>query len=235
MSIEAKLCISLLKLTQESTVLIEDVKIDSRLPRETLETLLQKLQNENIIYLKNETIEADTNSRLKLAVKAVTSGIDIETVSNMLRWQEFEEIATTALTNNNFQAQKNVHFKNATRKYEIDALGCKKPIVLCIDCKHWQHGITPSALKKIVEAQIERAKNLAETLPNPKLKMDCTTWTNAKFVPAVLSLLPSSFKFYNNVPIVPVLQLQDFLNQLPANLEQIRFIPKTYTRLMHDA
>ena len=68
----------------------------------------------------------------------------------------------------------------------------------------------------MVDAQSKRTQALADSLPNSKLNVECTKWSSAKFFPAVLSLMPSSFKFYDKVPIVPILQLQDFLNQLPV-------------------
>jgi hypothetical protein len=234
MSFECKMYISLLKLTVEGPALIKDVKNDSRLPTSIVEKLLQKLQNQNIIYLTSETVQAETTGRLQLAILAATAGYDIQTVSNLLCWQEFEELAATALRNNNFSVHKNLHFKGTGRRWEIDVVGCKKPLVICIDCKHYQHGIAPSALKKIVESQIERTKAFADSLPNVALKLDCSTWENAKFVPAVLSLLPSSFKFYNTVPIVPVLQLQDFILQFPAYANSMKFIQKNFRHLSHD-
>ena len=45
MSVECNLIISLLKLTKEGPVLIEDVKKDSRIPSATIRNLLSKMQN----------------------------------------------------------------------------------------------------------------------------------------------------------------------------------------------
>ncbi|MCW4024894.1 MAG: DUF234 domain-containing protein [Candidatus Bathyarchaeota archaeon] len=235
MSFECKLFISLLKLTKETPALIKDVKNDSRLPLDIVEKLLQKLQNQNLLYLTGDSVHVETQGRLQLAVLSATSGYNIEDISNLLCWQEFEEIAATALRNNNFSVSKNVRFKGNGRRWEIDVVGCKKPLVICIDCKHYHHAIAPSALKKIVNSQIDRTKALADTLPNPKLNLDCTQWDSAKFVPAVLSLLPSSFKFVFDVPIVPVLQLQDFLLQLPAYANTLRFIPKSFGHLSDES
>ena len=153
----------------------------------------------------------------------------------MLRWQEFEEIAAIALKNNGYIVAKNVRFKHAGRKWEIDVVGCKKPLVTCIDCKHWHHGMSPSALKKIVENQVERTMALSESLPNISLDIECAKWNKAKFIPAVLALIPGSFKFYDMVPIVPVLQLQDFLNQLPAYIESLKYFLKEFNHLCHDS
>ena len=234
MSVERNLIISLLKLTKEAPVLIKNVKEDAKLPSAVTLKLLRKLQNEGLVYLESDTVEVDSGNRLKLAVKAVSLGADIEHTSDMLCWQEFEAIAAMALKNNGFVVSKNVRFKHAGRKWEIDAVGCKTPLVVCVDCKHWQRGMAPSVLKKIVEAQAERTKALAEALPNVKLQLECTRWSKATFVPAILSLIPSAFKFYDNVPIVPVLQLQDFLNQLPAYTYSLKFFSKTFDHLSNN-
>jgi Holliday junction resolvase-like predicted endonuclease len=234
MSVERNLVISILKLTQRSAVLIENVNRDARVPSATSRKLLQKLQNEGLIYLKQDSIEVENNGRLKLAVKAASLGADVEHISNLLCWQEFEEITAFALKNNGYEVSNNVRFKNAARKWEIDVVGCKKPLVICIDCKHWQHGIAPSVLKRLVDSQVERTRALADSLPNLSLKLECSKWNEAKFIPSILSLIPSSFKFYDKVPIVPILQLQDFLNQLPAYAESMKLFPKTFNSLSHN-
>jgi Holliday junction resolvase-like predicted endonuclease len=234
MSVECNLIISILKLTNKGPVLTESVNKDARMPSSTSRKLLEKLQSEGLIYLKKDSIEVENNCRLKLAVKAASLGADVERISSLLCWQEFEEITAFALKSNGYVVSTNVRFKNAARRWEIDVVGCKKPLVICIDCKHWQHAIAPSALRRIVDSQVERTQVLADSLPNIALKLECTKWSNAKFFPCILSLIPSSFKFYYDVPIVPILQLQDFLNQMPAYTESIKFFPKTFTSLSHS-
>jgi Holliday junction resolvase-like predicted endonuclease len=234
MVVERDLLISLLKLTKDGAVLIENVNKDSRIASDIVRKLLEKLQNEDLIYLLGDTVKATSDNRLRLAVKAASLGADVEHISAFLRWQEFEEIAAIALERNGYVVAKNVRFKHAGRKWEIDIVGCKKPLVICIDCKHWCRGMAPSALKRIAEAQVERTRVLAELLPHVSLEIECAKWNKAKFIPAVLSLTQGRFKFYDMVPIVPVLQLQDFLSQLPAYTESLKYFFKEFDHLGHD-
>ena len=234
MSVECNLVISLLKLTKKGPVLTESVNKDARIPSATSRKLLKKLQSEGLVYLKQDSVEVENSDRVKLAVKAASLGADVEHISNLLCWQEFEEITAFALKNNGYAVSNNVRFKHAAHRWEIDVVGCKKPLVVCVDCKHWQHAIAPSALKRIVDSEVERTRALADSLPNIALKLECTKWSEAKFIPCILSLMPSSFKFYNQVPIVPILQLQDFLNQLPAYIGSIKFFPKTFHSLSYN-
>jgi len=231
MIIERNLLISLLKLTKDERVLTKCVNKEYRFDSNIAEKLLKKLQNEGLITLKNDFVEVTGNNRLRLAIKAISLGADVEHVSNLLRWQEFEDIAAIALEKNGYVTARNVRFKHGGRRWEIDVIGCRKPLVLCVDCKRWQRGLTPSALEKIIVAQVTRARAIADTLPNPSLKLECVKWSNAKFVPVILSLVPCSFKVYDDVPVVPVLQLQDFLVQLPAYVEQFTYFRKEFIHL----
>jgi Holliday junction resolvase-like predicted endonuclease len=231
MSIERDLLISLLKLAKNGPVLIKNVNQDARMPSDIVRNLLEKLQNEGLLYMKEDIVEVDTDNRLRIAVKAASIGADVEHISAFLRWQEFEEIAAIALERNGYVAAKNVRFKHAGHRLEIDVVGCRKPLVLCVDCKHWQREVKPSALNRIVEAQVSRTHALADTLPSPSLKIECVKWNRAKFVPMILSLIPSNSKVYHGVPVVPVLQLQDFLSQLPAYVESFKYFTKEFSHL----
>jgi Holliday junction resolvase-like predicted endonuclease len=231
MVIERNLLISLLKLTKNGYVLIKDVNKDSKIAYDITRKLLKKLQNEGVLHLKGDFVEVHSDGRLRLAFKAASLGADIEHISDFLHWQEFEDIAALALESNGYIVTKNLRFKHVGRRWEIDVVGCRKPLVLCVDCKHWQRGLKPSALRRIVEAQVKRAQALSDTLPITSLRIECVKWDKAKFLPVILSLIPSSFKFYYDVPVVPVLQLQDFLMQLPAQVESLTYFMKGFSHL----
>ena len=234
MSVERNLVISALKLTKNGSSLIEDVNKDAHVPLAVAYKLLQKMQNDDLINLRDGSIETDSTGRLQLAVKGIALGADIEVISNLLCWQEFEEIAAYALKNNGYSVQNNVRFKQGGRRWEIDVVGCKKPLVVCVDCKHWGHAIAASALTKIVDTQVDRTEAFADFLPNIKLQMSCTQWEKAKFVPVVLSLVQGAYKYVHEVPVVPVLKLQDFINQLPLYTEELKVYPKTFPSLSYN-
>jgi Holliday junction resolvase-like predicted endonuclease len=234
MSVEANVITSILKLTKEGAVSCKWVTEDSKVASSIVLKLLRKLQKEHGVYLEDGLVQVNSHDRLSLAVKAISSGADAERISSFLCWQEFEEIAAIALLKNGYTISKNVRFKSVGRRWEIDVVGCKKPIVLCVDCKHYHRQMHPSRLREIVEAQIERTQTLAETLPCVCLQLECIKWDRAKFMPAILSLIPSSFKFFQDVPVIPVLQLQDFLCQLPAYSTSLRYFAKEFTHLPHE-
>ena len=231
MLVEKNLITSIIKLTNQKKVPIQSISQDSKIPSLITSQMLKKLQNQYLIEINDEFIEADTQMRLGLAIKAIELGADIENISNFLAWQEFEEMAAIALNKNGYVTKKNVRFKQNGKRWEIDVVGCKKVIVICIDCKHWHHSIHHSTLKKIVSAQIERVTAFSDSLPNPSIDIECIKWRNAKFVPAILSLIPGPSKFVDNVPVIPVLQLQDFLIQLPAHIESLKHFNRAFSHL----
>ncbi len=233
--IELRLVTSILKLTGKGSASVAALKVDAGVPTDAMYELLQNLQNEELVQLRGDSIETDSAARLRLAVKAVQLGADIERVSNMLSWREFEEISAHALRSNGYSTRNNVHFKHNGRRWEIDVIGCRKPLVVCIDCKHYHRGVSPSALNKIAEAQKLRTKALAEALPAPKVEWEWARWEKAKFLPAVISLLPSTAKFLDGIPVVPVLQLQDFISQIPIQIESLVYFCRNYSHLGHDS
>jgi Holliday junction resolvase-like predicted endonuclease len=216
LNLEINLIISILKLTKDGSVSNEIVKKDARMPSQIIAKLLSKLQNDGFVYLRKSFVEADNIQRLKLAVYAIELGADFELICSFLGWKEFEGMASLILERNGYAVNKNLWFRHAGKRWEIDVVGYKKPIILCVDCKHWHHGMHPSALKKVAEEQRKRTIALAQSLPALVGKFEFASWDKTKIVPAVLSLFPGRFKFYDEVPIVPVLQFNDFINQLPA-------------------
>lgn len=230
MDIERKLIISILKQTRSGAVSHELIKKDAVIPASIAKKLIVKLQKEGLVNLSRIGLETNAIQRMELAIRAISLGTDPERASALLHWQEFEGIGCILLERSGYQVTRSLRFKHAERRWEIDLVGCKQPLVLCIDCKHWQHGLRPSTIKKIVEKQIERVKALAKVLPDSATKIGCVSWHSIKLVPIVLSLITDEPRFHDNVPIVPILRMPDFLDKLPFYVDSMAH----YSRFGHD-
>jgi Holliday junction resolvase-like predicted endonuclease len=230
MSIERNLIISILKLTKNGSVSNELVKIDAKLPEKVAENLFRKMQTEGLLYLRDNTIHVEGRQRLEMLARTVRLGADVESVASLLQWKEFEEVTADVLRHIDYTVTRNFRFKHLGKRWEIDIVACKKPIALCIDCKHWHRTMHPSATRRIAHEQVERTRAFADSLPNPIAKnLECSSWKNITLIPAVLSLVPTRSKFSDDVPIVPVLQIQDFLNQLPAYVNSVKHFRRSLT------
>ncbi len=215
---------AILKLTKEDPILYETINKHVRLPSSSLKKLLQKLQNDGLVYVQGKKLEVTEAQRLELAVRALSRGADLENVSNLLQWKEFEAMAGIAFENNGYLTTKNLRFKHEARRYEIDVVGYRRPLVVCVDCKHWHHSIGKATLERIAKDQTARVRALASALPHPNVRLEFYSWSSARFVPVILSLVVGESKFCAGVPVVPILKLQDFLDQLPAYLESMAYI-----------
>jgi Holliday junction resolvase-like predicted endonuclease len=221
MTLEKEILASVLRLTKTGLVQKELIKKDARVSADVLETVLRKLSDNRLINLQRGLVEVSISQRVNLAVQALKLGSDYEQICKLLSWIEFESIAAQAFEANQFWVLKNFRFQHAGRRWEIDILGCREPLIVCVDCKHWQHGWSRAAIIKTVEAQIERARAFADALPNYYQRARLAEWKSATLIPLILSLVPGPFKFHNNVPIVPVLQLQDLINEMPLEVHSL--------------
>ena len=150
-------------------------------------------------------------AKLKAAFTAITNGYPIEEVSECLDWRDFEGLVCHVLLENGFSVEKNVILTKP--RMEIDVIGVKLNVVILIDCKHWKR-MSSSALNEIVRKQINRVKRYAYEIS------DVVT------VPVIVTLHQEQISFINKVPIVPIMQLSSFLDELYGNLEQVKTIEK---------
>jgi len=219
MSIEREILIAVLKLTKKGPIEYTLVGKTAGTPIQTAENLLKKLADSSLVKWRGKALEASFDQRVRIAVQVLKLGADFERVCKHLEWKEFESIATSTFEVFNYHVKKNFRFKEKNgKRWEIDLVAYKKPIIASVDCKHWKHNWTRSPVIKTVEQQVQRTKAFANVLPTLSNKIELSGWKHATVTPIVLSLLSSPFKFHRKTPIVPVLQLQSFLNELPANI-----------------
>jgi Holliday junction resolvase-like predicted endonuclease len=231
MTSEKDVIASLLRLTKTGPIQKELLRKDARVSVQVLDEALRKLFEDGFIRQKRGLVEVSSSQRVSMAVQALKLGADFERICKFLEWTEFESIAAQAFQANGFRVLKNFRFKHAGKRWEIDVLSCKEPLIVCVDCKHWQRGWNRAATVKAVEAQVERTRAFADALPNYYQKARLAEWKSATLVPLILSLVHGPFKFHNKVPIVPVLQLQDFINELPLELSLLTHFKKKIVKI----
>ena len=167
--------------------------------------------NFRLLILTKFSIFVMNGAKLKAAFTAITNGYPIEEVSECLDWRDFEGLVSQILLENGFEVEKNVILTKP--RMEIDVVGVKLNVVILIDCKHWKR-MSDSALNEIVRKQVNRVRRDANEI--------CDVMT----VPVIVTLHQEQISFVNKVPIVPIIQLSSFLDELYGNLEQIKTIEK---------
>lgn len=232
MNIEKEILTAVLKLTKTGAANPSLVPKTAKVPAKTAEKFLKKLTEDTLIKLEKNILKASSDQRVRIAVQSLKLGADFEDICRFLEWKEFESIATNAFETYGYHVLRNLRFKGENRKrWEIDLIACQLPMIVSVDCKHWRHNWTRAPIMAIVEQHVERTKALANSLPSLYTILKLDKWSQAKIVPVILSLLPSPFKLHDNTPIVPVLQLQSFLNELPAHMDFLTHFSKKATKI----
>ncbi len=216
---ERDVLISLLKATQRGPISRALLTKSTRATEDVVERALEKFEQAALFDEYKGVIEVTPKQRARITTRALELGADLEHVCRFLSWTEFERITAQALEANGYRVTNNFRFKRGKERREIDVLGIDKPLIICADCKHWKRGLRTATALKTIEAQIERTKALADVLPCYLREIGLENWENATLLPMVISLLPGQNKLVNKVPVVPVLQLQDFIGEVPLKLD----------------
>ena len=238
MRIDREITLSVLKLTQKGVVQKDHVAQDAHTPIDIADEVLRKLYEKSLVELNGNNLTTTSSQRLELAIEAIKQGADPQRTCRFLEWKEFENITAAAFTANGYTIKENVHFKAADdKRWEIDLVACKQPQIVCADCKHWQHGWSRTAIEKTVDTQVERTKAFAKSLQKFTDTLGPNEWASATLIPIVIALATNPLKIHNNTPIVPVLQLQSFISELPAQtilLTHFSTIIKTKSRKLTE-
>jgi Holliday junction resolvase-like predicted endonuclease/predicted transcriptional regulator len=216
MRTDREIILSVLKLTQKGTAQRDHIAKDAHTPTDIADEVLRKLQEKNLVEVNGNNLTTAPSQRLELAIEAIKQGSDPQRTCRFLDWKEFENMAAAAFEANGYTVRRNVHFKAKDKRREIDLIACKQPRIVCVDCKHWQHGWSRATIEKTVDAQAERTKALAESLQKFTDMLGLSSWTSATLIPMVVALTTNALKIHNDTPVVPVLQLQNFISELPA-------------------
>jgi hypothetical protein len=170
------------------------------------ENVLDFLSNNGIGTSSGTKILFSNADKLKIAILAVKVGCDIEQISKILTWKDFEDLTSKILRLSGYKTATHVTFLKP--RMEIDVVGFKSQFVITVDCKHWKNG-SISVLSFCTKRQIERTKILLIKRNNI-----------SSAVPIILTLHSSKVRFINGTPIVPITEFVSFLDGLEDNLSQ---------------
>ena len=127
---------------------------------------------------------------------------DLDLVSTEVVWQNFERLTAFVFEENNFQSATNTvkTLKKKRRQYDVIAKTNGKTFL--VECKKWAGNRSRlSALKKAIELHKERTEFYRYL-------------TREDAIPIVVTLVEEEIRSYEGVPIVPILRLNSFINEL---------------------
>jgi hypothetical protein len=127
---------------------------------------------------------------------------DLETVSEESVWQNFERLAAFIFEKNEFSVKVNtVKTLNKTRR-QYDVIAWKSNQTFPVECKKWAGSrYRLSVLKSAILKHKERTAFYESIM-------------HADAVPLIVTLIEEEIRVFEGVPIVPVLKLNAFINEL---------------------
>ncbi|MEM3586438.1 MAG: hypothetical protein QXO71_03860 [Candidatus Jordarchaeaceae archaeon] len=177
-----------------------------------------------------QRVSFNLESRFEISSLALECGVDVEEVCKLLSWREFESFSKSVLEKNNYSCIQNFRFKINQKRYEIDVVGVKEPLILCIDSKHYRKTSKHFVLIKCCEKQVERIEAFSRALPKMVPKLGITKWKEAKIIPLIVTLLTEEIASLK-VPIVPFFKLNSFIMDLPSYLSDLYHINVKLSKL----
>ena len=128
-----------------------------------------------------------------------------------ITWQEFEEHIRDVLDHHEFRVQFRKVFKHGGRGYQIDVVGYRKDLCICIDGKRYGKGrYRTGSLKTEALKHYDRCRAHEEAF-------------GLRSIPVIVSLIDDDLSFENGCIFVPAAMLNDFLLNLDAALEEFGY------------
>jgi len=219
MPAQREILIALLENTQKKPVDSSTLREMIRVTDEAYSTYMTHLTSNGFIEEERGNITASLNQRLELAIKAVQAGGDLERVSRALGWLEFEEIVARIFEENGYDVKRRFRFQADGRRWEIDILATRRPLIVCAECKHWMKGLGNTTARRIAEIHLEKVETLSRSVGDLQGRMGIEGWGQATMIPMTLSLQPARERIYRRIPVVSVYGLPGFLSEFEAQMD----------------
>jgi Holliday junction resolvase len=126
---------------------------------------------------------------------------DLQRVSREAVWQNFERLTAFIFQANDFQVKINAVRTSNKKRRQYDVIAKKRDKTFLIECKKWAGNRRRlSALKRAVEQHRERTEFYRNL-------------TNENVIPIIVTFIEEEITFFEEVPVVPILKLNSFINE----------------------
>ena len=225
MPAQREILIALLENPQKKPADTSTLREAVRVTDEAYDTYMTHLASSGLIDEDQGRVTASLDQRLELAIRAVKAGGDLERVSRALGWLEFEEIVARIFEENGYDVKRRFRFQADGRRWEIDILAARRPLIVCAECKHWAKGLGSTTARRIAEAHLEKVETLSRSLGALSERLGIPSWHQATLIPMALSLQPARERIYRRIPVVSVYGLPGFLSEYEAQMDWLASFP----------
>ena len=195
------------KKSEDNTNFINNLEINTK--EQVLKSINVILEKE-YDHLSNIDLK-DKDNLVKILISLVENGYLIEDLSEKLNWFEFEYLCMKIFQFHNYNSKIHYRFINEKKRYEFDILCFKKGHIITVDAKRWsaRYG-KKSSLKNYALKQNERT---IKFIRSGKLN-EFKEYGIEKIYPIIITLYNEQIYFYDDIPIIPIYNLNNFLNNI---------------------
>lgn len=194
------------------------------------QTFLQILESAQLLHKDADSWTFPGYAKVQVAIRALQLGEPNRTVLSALTWQEFEEFVARVLTFHEFQVCHRFRFSDS-RRYEIDILAGRQPVLFCIDCKQYGVRLNKAAsLRTAADEQLHRTRALANAFAEFQAKIGCLDWSSPVLIPMLVTMLIEDIQFHEKIPIVPASLLNAFLLKYEERLDSLCTVEPSSSR-----
>ncbi|MCS7113108.1 MAG: hypothetical protein RMJ00_01010 [Nitrososphaerota archaeon] len=185
---------------------LEELSESTRIPLDDVPLLLESLYE--VVELENSSDLK--SSRFKIFIFLAKHSQNLEDTASLLRWREFEYFTSMILSSLGFDTISSYRFRSSGRRWEIDVLGFREPIILAVDCKHMKRCYR-SVLGEVVDRHKARVEAFAPTVRR-SFHMIVKRWKTIRIVPIIVTLRRSGYTIIDGFPVVYISALRDFID-----------------------
>jgi hypothetical protein len=221
--------LNLLQMSKDhEEVALSNIAAKNNIKSEQVYKLLHSLNEEADAKLEFNTNTIHIPQKLKapLILKAIESGIDLDQIIELLHWRDFESFCLMVFEYHEFKNIQNCHFTQNRKRYEVDVVTVKEPLIFAIDAKKWKTGHA-GALKTVVENHLNRIKDFSQYLAKPlnRQKFQLKTAPALRIIPLIITSKMYELQIFHGVPIIPFFKLNGFITELHTFLGSLRQFP----------
>ncbi|MEM2504974.1 MAG: hypothetical protein QXV76_04975 [Candidatus Bathyarchaeia archaeon] len=196
-----------LKVTRDKNhFTLEEISEYTRIPVDDIPILLESLYE----ITELDSLDDIDSSRFRVFLFLARYSQSLEDTASLLKWREFELFTSMILDSLGFDTFSNYRFKSLGRRWEIDVLGFRKPIIVAVDCKHMKRGYR-SILSEAIDRHRARVEALA-LIVRHSFRRIIDGWDSIKLIPVIVTLRRSGYTIVEGFPIVHISALNDFLD-----------------------
>ncbi|MEM2094645.1 MAG: restriction endonuclease [Candidatus Bathyarchaeia archaeon] len=161
-----------------------------------------------------------SSPELELSLKLLEKGFDVEEICKFVGWRGFEEMVEYILRHYGYSTFKHFRFGCTGRRYEVDIIALRRPIMLSVECKRWRKSWQASSIRRVVEAHQVRTWHLSECLADYRSSLAIQGWDHVVLYPVLLMMGETPSRIEKGIPVVPIHRVRDFLDGFELHLHE---------------